>query len=144
MNLVFYDNSRDPKQVELMRAAERRGYDPLDPMYLSQGILEVYRGWYVTNNAFPYSNAKQHLLFVPVRPVYDLEGLSRAEIFSLYDLLQKYRSSSGDMIFLRFGDPRFSGASLRRLHVHLIEPKSGFKTTVKIKANSFKEENKND
>lgn len=89
-------------------------------------ILKRRGGWLITENFNPYKNTAHHLLIISPIHKESLHQLTRRDWDSLVYLLnwaiKKYRIRGGG-IAMRFGDTRFTGASVAHLHAHLIVPK---------------------
>lgn len=113
-----------------MLIMESEGKDPLAPDHLDQEILFRTPWWYVTENRYPYEGAERHFLVVATGPVYSFEGISLGMWGGLREvwrrLVDEYGVDGGALVF-RFGDPARSGASLTRVHCHIIQPKEGAK-----------------
>lgn len=126
---------RDPKQLEIMERLEGEGIDPLDPAHIDQEILFATDYWYVTKNRFPYENAEYHFLLIAQNPVYLIEDMTekmKSDFHKIWEnLVQEYKIPGGALGF-RFGETRYSGASLKRLHAHLISPKANCKIKFNI------------
>lgn len=127
----FYPpNARTQEQLDIMVRMETEGKDSMAPENIEQEILFQTDYWHVSRNRFPYEGAEQQFLIVAVPPVYDIEKMSPemwADLQKIwYRLMQEYNMIGGAFC-MRFGDPSRSGASLTRLHAHLIMPKEGEK-----------------
>ena len=89
-------------------------------------ILKRFRGWLITENFNPYKNTAHHLLVISPIHKEKLHALTRGAWESLAYLInwaiKKFRIKGGG-IALRFGDARFTGASVSHFHAHLIVPK---------------------
>lgn len=127
---IYPPNARGQEQLDIMLDMEAQDKDPMAPEYIDQEILFQTNYWHVSHNRFPYEGAEQQFLIVAVGPIYKLEDISPAMWLDLQAIWQKlvneYALRGGALVF-RFGDFARSGASLTRVHCHLIQPQAGAK-----------------
>lgn len=127
---IYPPNAREQEQLDIMLRMEAEDKDPMAPEYIDQKILFSTDFWHVSRNRFPYDGAEQQFLVVAMQPVYDIADMSDEMWLDLKvvwaRLREEYCLSGGGMCF-RFGDPARSGASLTRVHCHVIMPKAGEK-----------------
>jgi diadenosine tetraphosphate (Ap4A) HIT family hydrolase len=133
----LYDthNSRCEEQSARMKQAEAEGKDLFDPEVIAQPILFKTDYWYVTQNDFPYWGTKHHFLIISLLPVYDLGDMSPEMWEDLRQIWQRLIDENhiqGGALSFRFGNSSHSGATIKRLHVHLIEPDDGQKVKFSI------------
>ena len=123
---IYPPNSRKQEQLDIMTNFEKNDKDPLDPDLIEQDILFFTKHWYISENRFPYEHAERQFLIASRYPVYSIEDMSEEMWNDLnkvwLKLVSEYGLDGGALCF-RFGDPSLSGASLKRLHAHLIMPK---------------------
>lgn len=133
MKYSFDESARNPKQLKIMKEMEAKGLDPLDPKVIEQPILFEGKHWYVTENRFPYEGAERHYMIVCKDALYDARELSNRQVKELFDIFSGTGiSMMGGALCVRFGEPEYSGASLARVHFHLIKPKEGCKVKFPI------------
>lgn len=122
-------NTREQEQLDVMIRNETQGKDPLafeniDP---EQEVLAKKKYWYVTKNRYPYKDIDYHIAIFAMEDVYDISEMSPemwAELQEIWnELREKYELPGGALCF-RFGDTLRSGASLKRVHAHIIVPKA--------------------
>ncbi len=80
--------------------------------------------WIITNNAYPYTPKKEHILLIHKEHISDIKDLSAeawSELKSIIDELSKKRNITGGSFILRFGETKFTGASVTHLHAHLFQ-----------------------
>lgn len=127
---IYPPNARGQEQLDIMLRMEAGDRDPMAPEYIEQEILFMTKYWHVSRNRFPYEGAEQQFLIVAMEPVYRIEGMTPEMWLDLqqiwYKLMREYQMEGGAFC-MRFGDPSRSGASLTRLHAHLIMPTEGQK-----------------
>lgn len=132
---IYPPNTRYQEQLDIMMNLESKGQDPLDADIIEQDILFTTENWYVSQNRFPYEGVAQQFLIVANKPVLKTEDITPemwAELQKIWvSLIEAYNIPGGGLC-ARFGDPAYSGASLKRFHVHLISPEEGHKTRFTI------------
>lgn len=123
---IYPPNARHQSQLDIMMSMESKGIDPMDPNYVNQDILYMTDYWFISPNRFPYEGAEHQILVVSRYPIYRIEDMSEEMWLDLQniwlDLEEEYNLSGGALCF-RFGDQSLSGASLKRIHCHIIVPK---------------------
>lgn len=99
--------------------------------YHRRPILKREGGWLATENSWPYKGAKIHCLLIAERHCESFADLSSHDFKAVAALtrwlIKKYKISGGGLV-LRFGDPAFTGATVRHLHFQLIQPACSKKT----------------
>ena len=122
---IYPPNARKQEQLDIMMDMENNGKDPLDPNYIEQDILFSTNYWYISKNRFPHQNTGEQYLIISKDPKYNINDMSEEmwiELKAIWiTLTEKYNISGGALCF-RFGDQELSGASLKRLHAHLVMP----------------------
>lgn len=132
---IYPPNARHQEQLDIMLRMEAEDKDPMAPEYIEQEILFTTEYWHVSENRFPYDGAEKQFLIVARGPVYQIEEISPEmwlDLQKIWQRLVKEYKISGGGICMRFGDPAKSGASLTRLHAHIIMPKDGEKVRFPI------------
>jgi len=110
-----------------MAALEQRGVCLFCRENLSEGaghrVFHQTTWWTLTNNRFPYSGTRLHLLLIPAVHVSDMVDLPEEARAEFWDVLGWARQN-WELTFyglgVRCGDSRFTGATLEHLHLHLI------------------------
>ena len=132
---IYPPNARKQEQLDIMIDKEKNNLDPLDPDVIDQDILYKTNYWYISENRFPYDGVEHQFLIIALDPIYDINDMSEEMWMDLFnirlDLAKKYKIPGGAICF-RFGNPAFSGASLKRLHAHIIVPKEEEKAKFSI------------
>jgi dihydrofolate reductase/diadenosine tetraphosphate (Ap4A) HIT family hydrolase len=119
----YLENSRGEAQSDDMRRLEAEGRCLFCPG--QEALAEIHRTpqWTIGPNRFPYRGAKLHLLLVPDEHVTDMADLSaaaQADFWSALAWVREHYSLTYYGIAVRNGDPRFTGGTIRHLHVHLV------------------------
>ena len=122
---IYPPNTRKQEQLDIMMDNEYSNVDPLDPNILANEVVFTTEWWNVTKNKFPYEGAEYHFLLSSMKPVYSIEEMPQEMWEDLKEiwvkLMVEYNIEGGALNF-RFGDCGLSGASLKRLHAHIIKP----------------------
>lgn len=104
--------------------------------YHTRPILRRSKHWLVTENFNPYSGTKHHLLFVHrghIDTPHKLTKDASAELFKHVAWAEKKYKLPGGAFFMRFGDLKYTGASVAHLHAQLITGSPQSAKTEKIK-----------
>ena len=86
--------------------------------------LEEKKYWWVTDNMYPYQPTKHHRLIIHkehITHLKELSGEAWTELLAIIKDETKTRSLNGGTLLLRFGDTRFTGASVSHLHANIIQ-----------------------
>ena len=122
---IYPPNTRHQEQLDIMMDREYRGIDPLSADVLENEVLFTTEWWHVSKNKFPYEEAEMHFLLTSLKEIYKVEDMPQEMMDDLQKvwikLMIDYDITGGALCF-RFGDPSLSGASLKRLHAHIIKP----------------------
>ena len=135
---IYPPNARDQEQLDIMLSMEAMGKDPMALENVDQDaqkILFQTEYWHVSENRCPRAGSKISFLIVAVGPVYEIEEISPEmwlDLQKIWQRLVKEYDIAGGGICMRFGDPAKSGASLTRLHAHIIMPEDGEKVRFPI------------
>lgn len=132
---IYPPNAREQEQLDIMLRMEAEDKDPMAPEYIDQEILFQTDHWHVSKNRFPYEGAELQFLIVAMAPVYHMEDVTPEMWLDLQQIWRKlvdeYHLEGGAFV-MRFGNPARSGASLTRVHCHLIMPELGAKVKPSI------------
>ena len=122
---IYPPNARKQEQLDIMMDKENNNLDPLDPNVIEQEILFFTNHWYISMNRFPHQDTGIQYLIIAKDGVYDINDMSDEmwiELKSIWlTMTEKYNIPGGALCF-RFGKQELSGASLKRLHAHLVMP----------------------
>jgi ATP adenylyltransferase len=127
MSFYCFENNRSPEQLAEMRSLEERGLCLFCPEGLRQHerqqILLRTSHWTVTPNEFPYPGTSLHLLLVPHEHATDLLDLPPGAQQDFWVALRAVRDRYGLGYYglgVRNGDCRFTGATIRHVHAHVL------------------------
>lgn len=143
---VNLKHARTDEQVKVMTQIQKDGVCPFCMehflKYHPKPIIEENEYWVVTENMSPYEGSVHHFLFVCKRHFTMPEEMSDEEKKALFDLIGsmvKKNNILGGSILIRFGDTRFTGASVDHFHAHLVvgdandEEREGLRTKIGYK-----------
>lgn len=135
---IYPPNAREQEQLDIMVDMEAANKDPMAEENVDQEkqpTLFRTQYWYVSHNRYPRPGSELSFLIVAAGPVYETEEISSEmwlDLQQIWQRLIKEYNVKGGGICMRFGDPAKSGASLTRLHVHIIMPTDGEKVRFPI------------
>lgn len=128
---VDMDNARLPEQRTVMEEAIRAGECPFClenirlGIYHRQPILHEGNYWLLTQNQYPYDNAKVHLLLIlktHAERLSELPPEALAEMSWLLQWAERTYTAPGGAVCMRFGDTEFSAGTVRHIHAQFIVP----------------------
>lgn len=117
------------KYLSTLKDIARSGVCPLCPKTMrwhTKPILKRHRGWLITENLNLYKNAQHHFLVIGQTHKENMRELNARDwsaiAFLLNWAIKKYHIKGGG-IAMRFGEPAYTGATIRHLHLHLLMPR---------------------
>jgi dihydrofolate reductase/diadenosine tetraphosphate (Ap4A) HIT family hydrolase len=119
----YLENSRGDAQSDDMRRLEAEGRCLFCPGQEPLAVLHKTPQWTIVPNRFPYRGTRLHLLLVPDEHVTDMADLSPAARDDFWTALGWVRDRYGLTYYglaVRNGDPRFTGGTIRHLHLHVV------------------------
>ncbi len=93
--------------------------------YHKNPILKDGAYWLLTNNMYPYEAAKYHVLIIHKKHIESMAEISSeawAEVKVLTEAFAKENNIPGGTFIMRFGDTRYTGATVRHLHAGFVSP----------------------
>ena len=127
VNTANTQDRPDGKYNSVIANIQKDGVCPFCPdqlnKYHKNPILEETKHWLVTNNMYPYKNTKQHILLIHKEHIENMREMSNEAWTELHNIFLKAIERSkipGGTFFIRFGDTRYTGASVSHLHAHLV------------------------
>ncbi len=98
---------------------------------LKKPVLKKEKGWFATTNNWPYKNSRRHFLIISKKHKEKMGDFKKSDFQSVIKLsnwlVKKYKIKGGALT-LRFGEPVYSGSTVRHSHFHLISPRMNVKT----------------
>lgn len=127
---VELGNIRLDEQRSVMETIVKDAVCPFCPEHLKKyhkkPIFMENASWILTQNQWPYEGAEVHFLLILKRHEENIEELLPSEWADFGELVRRARNItplSGGLVGMRFGDPTFSGATVRHLHAQIIFPR---------------------
>ncbi|MBI1984571.1 MAG: HIT domain-containing protein [Candidatus Wildermuthbacteria bacterium] len=136
MSGAFVDlaNARKGIYKKVISRILSTGKCPFCPEYFKYHKKPIFKesgDWFLTENSWPYKNAKTHLIIIGKKHREEFSDLTKKDLEAIAYLtrwaIKKYRIKGGGFV-MRFGDTRFTGASVSHMHCHIISPKINKKT----------------
>ena len=131
VNLSSAKSRQYKKVLETIEKTEKCPFCKENFKYHKKPILKREKNWFITENTWPYKNAKYHFLIIGEKHKEDFSELSSLDFKEISTLIKwatiEYKIK-GAGLALRFGKPAQTGSSVSHLHFHLILPKINSKT----------------
>jgi ATP adenylyltransferase len=131
-DFVNQDNTKhrpDATYGKVIDQIKQDGVCPFCPenltKYHKNPILKEGKFWLVTNNMYPYDGAKYHALLIHKIHIVSLADMSLEawdELKTLMDWFVEENKIPGGALLMRFGDTRYTGASVTHLHANFVSP----------------------
>ena len=130
MTFVDAENSKARPTGEYSKVIDKIAKDgvcPFCPEHLSKyhkRPLEDKVYWTVTDNMYPYKPSKHHRLIIHRKHITHIDQVAPAAWHELMEIFLKEsadRKISGGTLVMRFGDTKFTGASVSHLHAHIVQ-----------------------
>jgi diadenosine tetraphosphate (Ap4A) HIT family hydrolase len=127
-NFVDLANVRGKEQMEQYRQILEGNYDPFESvekiLELKNEVVYIHKNWIIFKNQH-YKGRKNSFVAVLRRFATDpgeLDMMETLDAFKIFKELCDEYDIRGGAFFMRFGDTRLSGASVKHLHFHIVEP----------------------
>ncbi len=125
---VNIKNARGREEyVSMLQKIIEAGIDPFDPHYIGRNhpypILKKYNHWFVTKSAHPYPGSIHHFMVISTVYAEVLEELPVEAVVELQKVIgeiNKEYNIEGGGYWMRYGNTDFTGATVKRLHGHII------------------------
>ena len=125
---VDISNAREKAQIEVMQKITSAGECPFCEENLRKYHKKKIKSstyWLVTRNQWPYKKTKLQILFIVKRHVTSIAELKAEEWYELGLLVKrevkKYKVPGGAFA-MRFGQTKYSAATVQHLHAQIIVP----------------------
>lgn len=93
--------------------------------YHKNPILKEEPNWFVTKNSWPYKHCQYHFLILCRQHKENFSQLTVSDLKQVQQLVNwtiaKFKIKGGGLTF-RFGETKYTGATVCHLHFHLIVP----------------------
>ena len=129
MSYYCFENHRTPGQLAEMRSLEARGVCLFCPDGLGrQQVLLRTPHWTAIPNDFPYQGTALHLLLIPhqhATDLLDLPAAAQQDFWAALGALRDRYQLQHYGLGVRNGDCRFTGATIRHVHAHVLVAQPG-------------------
>ncbi len=142
---VNFNNAASSKREKYAKIIEKIRKDKVCPFcpgnlfkYHKHPIIEENSFWIATKNMYPYKGTRKHILLIHKKHISSIgettpEAL--AELQKIISSMTKRLKIKGGLFFFRFGETKFTGATVSHLHAHLIVPIQKSKIPITVKLN---------
>ncbi len=124
---VNADNSKRGDYAKVIDEIAKNKICPFCPEHVTRihpKPIEEKKYWLVTDNAYPYKTVKQHMLLIHREHIEHVNELSVEAWIELKEILKEVsekRDISGGAFMMRFGETRYTGASVSHLHAQIVQ-----------------------
>ena len=124
---VDVNNARPGIYTDVIKKINQDKICPFCPEHLNSihpNPIEQKEFWIVTDNAYSYKPNKNHVLLIHRGHISDVSEISKdawIELKEIIDNEKQKRKITGGAIVMRFGDTRYTGASVTHLHAHIFQ-----------------------
>lgn len=94
-------------------------------LYHKGKVIKRNDDWFLIENGWPYENAERHFLIISNLHKESLQEVSAQEwesLKSMIDWTEKEYDIKGAALAVRFGNTKYTGATVCHIHFHLIAP----------------------
>ena len=124
-----YAKSKEYKKtLEVIEETAKCPFCKKNFKYHKKKILKKEKNWFITESSWPYKNSKFHFLIISEKHKEEFSDLKTSDLNTVSNLvnwaIKKYKIKGG-ALSLRFGDTKYTGASVCHLHFHFIVPELG-------------------
>lgn len=137
---VNLDNARLNEQRQVMETIVQDDVCPFCPdslkKYHKEPIIAEGKYWTITTNQWPYEHTDAHFLLIArqhVETVTDLAPGAFEELGQHIQALVRDNQLQYGGIAMRFGDIRYTGATVNHLHAHLLQAAKDIPADTKLK-----------
>ena len=117
----------DNPYAGVIQHISEQGICPFCPNHLhahhKEPILDEGEHWLATPNMYPYEGAAHHLLLIHrehIENVSEMTDEAWLEVRAMMVALAKRLNIKGASLLMRYGETRFTGASVSHLHAQLV------------------------
>lgn len=127
MSFVNENNARPGTYGQVIADIAQQGVCPFCPEQIHkfhEKPIEERTHWLVTENMYPYPATKHHVMLVHkthIEHIVDISAEAWSELQQIIVEQTKKRDLTGGSFVCRFGDTKFTGASVTHLHAHLVQ-----------------------
>lgn len=137
---VNLDNARRHDQLEVMKDIVDDDVCPfcIESLrkYHKKPIIDEGPNWIVTSNQWPYEHTDAHFLLIARHHIQTINELPSGAFEELGDHVKNLITDNNleyGGLAMRFGDIRYTGATVNHLHAHVITAEKNLPDGVKVK-----------
>jgi diadenosine tetraphosphate (Ap4A) HIT family hydrolase len=126
-DFVNQQNARPGGYDKVIADIAGKNVCPFCPEHLAEfhkKPIEHRNFWIVTDNQYPYVPSKHHKLIIHTQHIDHISKIVPEAWAELYEIVQELTTSNaivGGTLLMRFGETRFTGASVTHLHANLVQ-----------------------
>ena len=127
---VDQNNTQPPERGEYAKIIGKIANDGVCP-FCSEHLAKYHKKplenkvfWTITDNMYPYKPSKHHRLIIHREHIAHIDQVSPPAWHELMEIFIKEvaeRKITGGTLIMRFGDTKFTGASVSHLHAHIVQ-----------------------
>ena len=131
VNSKYAKSKEYGKVLKIIEKTEKCPFCKENFKYHKKPIFKKEKGWFITDNSWPYKNTQYHFLIISQKHKEKFSQLNSSDFRSVFKLtnwaIRRYKIKGG-ALNLRFGNPLYAGSTVYHLHFHLIVPRINKKT----------------
>ncbi len=125
VDLKYAKSKEYKKTLEAIEETAKCPFCKENFKYHKKKILRKEKSWFITESSWPYKNSKFHFLIISKKHKEEFSDLKTSDFKIVSNLanwaIKKYKIKGG-ALSLRFGNTKYTGASVCHLHFHFIVP----------------------
>lgn len=123
-------HAKSSQYAQDLTEIQAQGVCPLCPdvfpgKWHTNPVLNTIGSWLITRNMHPYAGASEHFLLVGKEHKQEISKLTAQDFFEVLSLAQWATAEfnlPGALLAIRFGESKYTGATVTHIHAHLIVP----------------------
>ena len=126
-NFVNLTNARPGVYEKVIKEIQESSICPFCPENIKnihKNPIEEKKYWLITNNMYPYKPTKKHLLIIHKKHIEHFNEITEEAWKELFDIIKeenKKLNIEGGTFLMRFGNSKYTGASVSHLHCNLLQ-----------------------
>ncbi len=126
-NFVNLTNARPGVYEKVIKDIQESAICPFCPEHINnihKNPIEEKKFWLVTDNMYPYKPTRKHLLLIHKKHIEHVGELTKEAWDELFDIIKtetKKLGMEGGTFMMRFGNTKYTGASVSHLHCNLLQ-----------------------
>jgi galactose-1-phosphate uridylyltransferase len=126
-NFVNLTNARPGVYEKVIKDIQESAICPFCPEHINnihKNPIEEKEFWLVTDNMYPYKPTRKHLLLIHKKHIEHVNELTKEAWDELFDIIKtetKKLGMEGGTFMMRFGNTKYTGASVSHLYCNLLQ-----------------------